>query len=111
MYDRLDENNVSYDEAKEIFLMMRSAGENFESFVNLYKDPDISVIFNRHFFGSKESLLLGIDIDGKVQFLEKTGLPTFFKVTNMEEEATLQLAGRNIIVKIIDRADNFFRTQ
>lgn len=111
MYDALNENKVSYNEAREIIEVMRSAGQDFENFVNLYKDPDIAVIFNRHFFGSKDSLLLGMDIDGKVQFLEKSGLPTFFKVTDMEKEETLQLAGRNIIIKIIDRADNFFRTQ
>lgn len=110
MYNKIDPNKVSYEEAKAIFLMIRSAGEDFESFVKQYKEKDLRVIFDHHFFGSKESQLFQLSVEGKVEFLQESGLPMFFRVTDMELETTTELAGRNIIIQIIDRADNFFRT-
>jgi len=111
MYDKLDANNVSYAEASAIFLMIRSAGEDFESFVKQYKNKDLEIIFNHQFFGSKEGALFKKTAEGKVEFLEESGLPMFFRVTDMDKESTTELAGRNIIIQIIDRADNHFRTE
>lgn len=110
MYNKIDPNKVSYEEAKAIFLMIRSAGEDFESFVSQYKQKDLQVIFDHHLFGSKDNLLLKMSVEGKVEFLNESGLPMFFRVTDMDLETTTELAGRNIIIQIIDRADNFFRS-
>lgn len=58
LYHKLDENNVSYEEASKIYESIRSAGEDMDLFVKHYKDIDI--IFNHQLFGSKSGFLLEV---------------------------------------------------
>lgn len=107
-FNALDENSVSYEEATEIFSTIRSAGEDFEVFLTHYKD--IEVFFQHQIFGAKVDLFFQTTAEGKVEFLQKTGLPLFFKVTDMSNEGTVDLAGRSILVHALDRTDYFFKS-
>ena len=105
-YRALDPENVSYDDTRAVFLSIRSAGEDMRSFVRHY--AEVGNLINHQLFGTKEPLLFGKDIDGQTEFLKETGLPMLFRVTDLSLESTTEVAGRNVIIQILDRADDFF---
>ncbi len=107
-YNATDEENVSYDEVVEMFSTIISAAEDFESFLTHYKD--VEVLFQDQIFGAKVDLFFKNSAEGKVEFLQDTGLPLFFKVTDFSKEGTIEIAGRIIIIQALDRIDNFFRS-
>lgn len=108
IYNSLDPQKISREDLRSIFETIASAGKDMEHFMLYYKD--VEVLLNFKLFGSKSGFLFEKDVGGRVKFMQKTGLPMLFRVTDYDLETTTEIVGRNIIIQTLDRADQFFRT-
>ncbi|MEZ4814087.1 MAG: lipase family protein [Bdellovibrionota bacterium] len=105
-YSHMDAHKITDEDIGVIFSAMKSAAEDVEKFIGHYKD--VEAILNQQLFGSKTPVFMHVDADGKVEFLEKKGLPMFFKITDLSRASTTELAGRNMIIQLLDRAESYF---
>jgi hypothetical protein len=108
LYASLNPDKVSYEEATPMIDVIRSAGEDLDTLSLHFKD--VEGYLNEKFFGTKNGTIIRANLQGKAEFLRETGLPMFYKVTDMNREGSIEVAGRNILIHALDRADNFFRT-